>query len=221
MPSAAPSGSSCERSRGRRAAPQLRGSRSPGSIGGSPSTIHRSGARPAACHSMMLKYPITSQTERPARHTHDPRRRPARPHPEPPRLHHPADGRGDGAHRAQPIFSQAHDFTCFVCGPDGWLVSQGGRDPDPLRWGRLRGARGAARLRGRHRPRRCLCAQRPLAGRRQPPARLGDRAALFVGDRRVAFACNRAHQSDIGGGAPGAYNPRATDTWQEGVRLPP
>ena len=23
-----------------------------------------------------------------------------------------------------PIFSQAHDFTCFVCGPDGWLVSQ-------------------------------------------------------------------------------------------------
>ena len=36
----------------------------------------------------------------------------------------------------------------------------------------------------------------------------------------VGLTCNRAHQSDIGGGAAGAYNPVATDAWSEGVRLP-
>ena len=37
----------------------------------------------------------------------------------------------------------------------------------------------------------------------------------------VAFACNRAHQSDIGGGAAGTYNPQATEIFHEGIRLPP
>ena len=32
---------------------------------------------------------------------------------------------------------------------------------------------------------------------------------------------NRSHQSDIGGGAHGAYNAEATEIWQEGLRIPP
>ncbi|ONG55986.1 5-oxoprolinase [Pseudoroseomonas deserti] len=31
----------------------------------------------------------------------------------------------------------------------------------------------------------------------------------------------RAHQSDIGGATHGAYNPSATEIWQEGIRIPP
>src|SRR5207244_1179328 len=31
----------------------------------------------------------------------------------------------------------------------------------------------------------------------------------------------RAHQSDIGGGTHGAYNPAATEIYQEGIRIPP
>ena len=32
---------------------------------------------------------------------------------------------------------------------------------------------------------------------------------------------NRSHQSDIGGATHGAYNPGATEIWQEGIRIPP
>ncbi|MBV9565562.1 MAG: hydantoinase B/oxoprolinase family protein, partial [Bradyrhizobium sp.] len=36
----------------------------------------------------------------------------------------------------------------------------------------------------------------------------------------LAFCCNRAHQSDIGGGAAGTYNSAATEIFHEGIRLP-
>jgi N-methylhydantoinase B len=36
----------------------------------------------------------------------------------------------------------------------------------------------------------------------------------------MAFTCNRAHQSDIGGGAAGTYNAAATEIFHEGIRLP-
>jgi N-methylhydantoinase B len=42
------------------------------------------------------------------------------------------------------------------------------------------------------------------------------------GDEQPRFwAINRAHQSDIGGATPGAYNASATDIWQEGIRITP
>ena len=119
-----------------------------------------------------------------------------------------------------PIFSQAHDFTCFVCGPDGWLVSQA--DGIPIHSG---GGGFAVRavlrdFEGDIEPGDVFVLNDPWqAGGNHLPDWVIARP-VFVDDRRVAFACNRAHQSDIGGGAPGAYNPGATDTWQEGVRLP-
>ncbi|MDE2582210.1 MAG: hydantoinase B/oxoprolinase family protein [Rhodospirillales bacterium] len=42
------------------------------------------------------------------------------------------------------------------------------------------------------------------------------------GDRRLLFwSVVRAHHSDIGGATHGAYNPAATEIWQEGLRIPP
>ncbi|HZU91258.1 MAG TPA: hydantoinase B/oxoprolinase family protein, partial [Stellaceae bacterium] len=47
-------------------------------------------------------------------------------------------------------------------------------------------------------------------------------SAARSGDERPRFwSINRAHQSDIGGAAHGAYNAAATDIWQEGIRITP
>ena len=43
---------------------------------------------------------------------------------------------------------------------------------------------------------------------------------VFVEGQMVGFCSNRAHQSDIGGGAAGTYNARATEIFHEGIRLP-
>src|ERR1700759_350183 len=44
---------------------------------------------------------------------------------------------------------------------------------------------------------------------------------VFAGGRRLLWTVVRAHQSDIGGATHGAYNPDATEIWQERLRIPP
>jgi N-methylhydantoinase B len=44
---------------------------------------------------------------------------------------------------------------------------------------------------------------------------------VFVGDQLTFWSINRAHQHDIGGATHGAYNPAATEIWQEGIRITP
>ena len=101
-----------------------------------------------------------------------------------------------------PIFSQAHDFTCFVCGPDGWLVSQA--DGIPIHSG---GGGFAVRavlrdFEGDIEPGDAFVLNDPWqAGGNHLPDWVVARP-VFVGDRPVAFACNRAHQSDIGAAPP-------------------
>ncbi|MBI5445174.1 MAG: hydantoinase B/oxoprolinase family protein [Deltaproteobacteria bacterium] len=41
------------------------------------------------------------------------------------------------------------------------------------------------------------------------------------GGELVAWAAAKGHQADIGGAVAGGYNPRATEVWQEGLRIPP
>lgn len=43
---------------------------------------------------------------------------------------------------------------------------------------------------------------------------------VFVGDRLVAWTANIAHNSDVGGMAPGSLTGDATEIFQEGLRLP-
>ena len=77
--------------------------------------------------------------------------------------------------------------------------------------------------------RACRCAQTYLTAagpvsvmRTLYRARRGERAvAALDGDRFAFWSINRSHQSDIGGATHGAYNPLATEIWQEGVRKPP
>jgi N-methylhydantoinase B len=44
---------------------------------------------------------------------------------------------------------------------------------------------------------------------------------VFDLNRLVFWSVVRAHHSDIGGATHGAYNPAATEIWQEGLRVPP
>ncbi|WP_239521133.1 hydantoinase B/oxoprolinase family protein [Pseudooceanicola aestuarii] len=44
---------------------------------------------------------------------------------------------------------------------------------------------------------------------------------VFAGGERRLWAVVRAHMGDIGGATHGAYNPEASEIWQEGLRLPP
>jgi N-methylhydantoinase B len=59
----------------------------------------------------------------------------------------------------------------------------------------------------------------PAARDEEPPQ--ADRIAAEARDRPVFWSINRSHQSDIGGATHGAYNPSATEIWQEGIRITP
>ncbi|MFC3231100.1 hydantoinase B/oxoprolinase family protein [Marinibaculum pumilum] len=119
-----------------------------------------------------------------------------------------------------PIFSQSHDFSCFIADRDGTLVSQA--DGIPIHTG---GGGFAVRavLRdfgGDIAPDDVFVLNDPyVAGGNHLPDWVIARP-VFVGGELVAFACNRAHQADIGGGAAGTYNSAATEIFHEGLRLP-
>jgi N-methylhydantoinase B len=44
---------------------------------------------------------------------------------------------------------------------------------------------------------------------------------VFLKGQKIGFAANRAHHSDVGGGAPGSMSSLSTDVHQEGLRIPP
>jgi N-methylhydantoinase B len=58
-----------------------------------------------------------------------------------------------------------------------------------------------------------------------PPGRDGrpqaERVPAEMDSQLVFWSINRSHQSDIGGATHGAYNPGATEIWQEGLRITP
>ena len=85
-----------------------------------------------------------------------------------------------------PIFSQSHDFSCFVTDPAGTLDRQCRRHSDPHRWRRLCGAGAAAGFRRPYSSRGCVHPLGPLRRRRQSSARLGDRATDLRRARRAA-----------------------------------
>ncbi len=44
---------------------------------------------------------------------------------------------------------------------------------------------------------------------------------IFFEDKLVAWSAAKGHQADIGGAVAGGYNPKATEVWQEALRIPP
>jgi N-methylhydantoinase B len=120
-----------------------------------------------------------------------------------------------------PIFSQSHDFSCFIATAYGEVIAQA--DGIPIHTGSggfairaLRKTFGATIS-----PEDVFLLNDPyLAGGNHLPDWVIARPAFHDG-QLVGFACNRAHQADIGGGAAGTYNPEATEIYHEGIRIPP
>jgi N-methylhydantoinase B len=120
-----------------------------------------------------------------------------------------------------PIFSQSHDFSCFIGDARGTVVSQA--DGLPIHTGSGGFALRAllATFAGQIEDGDVYLLNDPyVAGNNHLPDWTIVRP-VFVDGLLSALVCNRAHQSDIGGGAAGTYNAAATEIFHEGIRLPP
>ncbi|XSC42676.1 hydantoinase B/oxoprolinase family protein [Bradyrhizobium sp. RDT10] len=119
-----------------------------------------------------------------------------------------------------PIFSQSHDFSCFMSNATGETIAQA--DGLPVHCG---GGGFAVRALLRDFADHIedddvfILSDPYVAGGNHLPDWTLIRP-VFVGAELVGFCSNRAHQSDIGGGAAGTYNAAATEIFHEGIRLP-
>ncbi len=119
-----------------------------------------------------------------------------------------------------PIFNQSHDFSCFITDGRGQLISQADGIPIHTGGGSLIVEAILRDFAGRIAPEDVFLSSDPyVAGGNHLPDWVISRP-VFSGARLVAFLCNRAHQSDIGGGVAGTYNPEAREIFHEGIRLP-
>ena len=119
-----------------------------------------------------------------------------------------------------PIFNQSHDFSCFLTDGIGRLVSQADGIPIHTGGGGLI-VEAVLRAFDDIAAGDVFISSDPyVAGGNHLPDWVVSRP-VFVEGEIFAFVCNRAHQSDIGGGVAGTYNPAATEIFHEGIRLPP
>lgn len=119
-----------------------------------------------------------------------------------------------------PIFSQSHDFSCFLGSATGQLVAQA--DGIPIHTGS-----GGFAIRAVLRDFENRIDEGDVFLLSDPYTAGGNHLPdwtiirpVFLRGELTAFVCNRAHQSDIGGGAAGTYNADAREIWHEGIRLP-
>ena len=120
-----------------------------------------------------------------------------------------------------PIFSEAHDFSCFLTDAAGVVVTQADGLPIHTGCGGTAVRAILERFSGEVRPDDVFLVNDPYVGGGNHLPDVVVARPVFGEGRLLFFACNRAHQTDMGGGAPGTYNPRATEIFQEGLRIPP
>ncbi len=124
-----------------------------------------------------------------------------------------------------PVFSQSHDFSCFIGDARGNVVSQA--DGLPIHTGgggfalrALLEVFGPGTEEEMEEGDVYLLNDPYACGNNHLPDWTIVRP-VFVDGTLEALVANRAHQSDIGGGAAGTYNAAATEIFHEGIRLPP
>jgi len=113
------------------------------------------------------------------------------------------------------ILNSSRDFSTAVFDGEGRLAAQA--EHVPIHVGALPWAVKAVAeyFAGRIRPGDMYLLNDPYHGGNHLPD-LTVLLPVFVGERLAFWSINRAHQSDIGGATHGAYNPGATEIWQEG-----
>jgi N-methylhydantoinase B len=117
------------------------------------------------------------------------------------------------------ILNSSRDFSLAICDTQARLIAQA--DHIPVHVGALPWATRAVEERIRDvQPGDVILMNDPYHG----GSHLPDVTAfvpVFDGGKRLFWTIVRAHQSDIGGATHGAYNPMATEIYQEGLRIPP
>jgi len=118
------------------------------------------------------------------------------------------------------ILNSSRDFSTALCDGAGRLVAQA--EHVPIHVGALPWAVRAVldAFGDRIRPGDLYLLNDPYFGGNHLPD-LTILLPVFADGRLAFWSINRAHQSDIGGATHGAYNPGATEIWQEGIRIPP
>lgn len=118
------------------------------------------------------------------------------------------------------ILNSTHDFSTALADPDGQVLAQA--EHVPIHAGGLPWAVLAVRdaFAGQVRPGDVFLLNDPYHGGNHLPD-VTVFIPVYASERHLFWVINRSHQSDIGGGAAGAYNARATEIWQEGMRIPP
>ena len=117
------------------------------------------------------------------------------------------------------ILNSSRDFSLAICDTDGRLIAQA--DHLPVHVGALPWATLAVEERFKDVQRGdVILLNDPYHGGSHLPD-LTAFVPVFAGDKRLLWTIVRAHQSDIGGATHGAYNPAATEIYQEGLRVPP
>ncbi|MBB4363094.1 N-methylhydantoinase B [Bradyrhizobium sp. CIR18] len=117
------------------------------------------------------------------------------------------------------ILNSSRDFSLAICDVNSRLIAQA--DHIPVHVGALPWATRAVEERFKDvGPGDVILMNDPYHGGSHLPD-LTAFVPIFDGGRRLFWSIVRAHQSDIGGATYGAYNPSATEIWQEGLRIPP
>jgi N-methylhydantoinase B len=117
------------------------------------------------------------------------------------------------------ILNSSRDFSLAICDVEARLIAQA--DHIPVHVGALPWATRAVEERFKEvAPGDVILMNDPYHGGSHLPD-LTIFVPIFAGERRLFWTVVRAHQSDIGGATHGAYNPNATEIWQEGLRIPP
>jgi N-methylhydantoinase B len=117
------------------------------------------------------------------------------------------------------ILNSSRDFSLAICDVEARLIAQA--DHIPVHVGALPWATRAVEERFKEvEPGDVILMNDPYHGGSHLPD-LTIFVPIFAGERRLFWTVVRAHQSDIGGATHGAYNPNATEIWQEGLRIPP
>jgi len=117
------------------------------------------------------------------------------------------------------ILNSSRDFSLAICDTKSRLIAQA--DHIPVHVGALPWATRAVEQRFNDvRPGDVILLNDPYHGGSHLPD-LTAFVPVFDSGRRLLWTIVRAHQSDIGGATHGAYNPSATEIWQEGLRVPP
>jgi N-methylhydantoinase B len=117
------------------------------------------------------------------------------------------------------ILNSSRDFSLAICDTGSRLIAQA--DHIPVHVGALTWATRAVEERFKDvQPGDVILLNDPYHGGSHLPD-LTAFVPVFAGDKRLLWTIVRAHQSDIGGATHGAYNPAATEIYQEGLRVPP